>query len=228
MTEPRAPRTVLNIGSGPARPEKLHAAFRGPDWREVRLDIDPEVLPDILGTMTDMGASVATGSVDAIWSSHNIEHLPAHEVPTAFAEFARVLTPGGFALLTCPDIEAVAALVVEKGLDCVAYVSPAGPVTPLDMLFGHGASIAAGHGFMAHRTGFTVQRLARIVLEAGFGEVRLARGRFDLWALCLMPGCALESVAPFFADTAQRDLVAPSAMPEADAAAPLPALARSA
>lgn len=201
-------RTVLNIGSGPARPEKLHAVFRSADWRELRLDIDPAVRPDIVGTMTDMGASVADGSIDAIWSSHNIEHLAAHEVAPALGEFTRVLKPGGFALLTCPDVEAAARLVLEKGLDAVAYVSPAGPVTPLDMLFGHGASIAAGHGFMAHRTGFTVRRLARVVLEAGFGEVRLAKGRLDLWALCLMAECRLGAIAPAFARTAQADLVA--------------------
>lgn len=207
-------RTVLNIGSGPARPEKLHPAFRGADWRELRLDIDPAVEPDIIGSMTDMGGAVADGSIDAIWSSHNIEHLHAHEVPTALAEFRRVLKGDGFALITCPDIEAVAALVLENGLDAVAYVSPAGPVTPLDMLFGHGASIAAGHGFMAHRTGFTVTRLARVVLEAGFAEVRLAKGRLDLWALCLMPNCAIEALAPAFATTAQADLLAPAPAPQ--------------
>lgn len=215
-------RTVLNIGSGPARPEKLHAAFRGKGWREVRLDIDPAVQPDIVGSMTAMGTAVADGSIDAIWSSHNIEHLHAHEIPVALAEFRRVLKPDGFALITCPDVEAIAALVTEKGLDAVAYVSPAGPVTPLDMLFGHGASIAAGHGFMAHRTGFTVQRLARMVLEARFAEVRLAKGRFDLWALCLMPDCRIEAVAPFFAATAQGDLVVPAAAPE-PASRPVPA-----
>jgi len=43
-------------------------------WKEIRLDIDPANAPDILGTMLDMPA-VADGSVDAIYSSHNIEHL---------------------------------------------------------------------------------------------------------------------------------------------------------
>jgi hypothetical protein len=42
--------------------------------------------PDIVGTMTDMSA-VADASVDALFSSHNIEHLYPHEVPVALAEF---------------------------------------------------------------------------------------------------------------------------------------------
>src|SRR5665213_540831 len=39
------------------------------------------------------------------------------------------------------------------------YTSPAGPITPLDMLFGHSDSIASGHLYMAHKTGFTCASL---------------------------------------------------------------------
>ena len=43
-------------------------------------------------------------SVDAVFSSHNIEHLYPHEVPLALKEFMRVLKPDGFVLMTCPDL----------------------------------------------------------------------------------------------------------------------------
>jgi predicted SAM-dependent methyltransferase len=43
------------------------------------MGLDHAVQPDVVGTMTDMSA-VATGSIDAIVSSHNIEHLYPHEV----------------------------------------------------------------------------------------------------------------------------------------------------
>ena len=43
------------------------------------MGLDPAVQPDVVVTMTDMSA-VATGSIDAILSSHNIEHLYPHEV----------------------------------------------------------------------------------------------------------------------------------------------------
>jgi hypothetical protein len=46
----------------------------------LRLDIDKNVNPDIVGTMLDMSA-VADASVDAVFSSHNIEHLYPHEAP---------------------------------------------------------------------------------------------------------------------------------------------------
>jgi predicted SAM-dependent methyltransferase len=43
------------------------------------MGLDHAVQPDVVVTMTDMSA-VATGSIDAIVSSHNIEHLYPHEV----------------------------------------------------------------------------------------------------------------------------------------------------
>ena len=57
-------------------------ALNTADWEEIRFDIDPNASPDIVGAMTDM-SGVATASVDAVYSSHNIEHVFAHEVPVA-------------------------------------------------------------------------------------------------------------------------------------------------
>lgn len=113
----------------------------GLDWCEIRLDIDESVNPDVIGTMTNM-QGVGDRSVDAVFSSHNIEHLYPHEVPVALAEFHRVLKPDGFALITCPDLQSVAALIAEDRLTEAAYVSPAGPITPLDIVYGHRASMA--------------------------------------------------------------------------------------
>ncbi|GGD99089.1 generic methyltransferase [Aureimonas endophytica] len=191
-------RRVLNVGSGPPGLSRLHPVFRDPSWRAVRLDIDPGVAPDIVGDMADLRALVPDMSFDAVWSSHNLEHLPAHRVGAALGEWRRVLAPTGFALLTCPDVEAVARLVLDKGLDATAYESPAGPITARDMLWGHGASIAGGHGFMAHRTGFTAESLGEAALAAGFAEIRVARRHFALWALCLMPRAVLGVIETLF------------------------------
>jgi SAM-dependent methyltransferase len=80
---------------------------------------------------------VATGSVDAIWSSHNLEHLQRHEVPLALREFFTVLKPQGSLLLELPNLRQVAQLIVEYRLEDRAYNSSSGPITPLDMIFGH-------------------------------------------------------------------------------------------
>lgn len=174
---------LLHIGCGPKRKDQTLPAFQSDDWQEVRFDIDESVAPDIIGTMTDMSA-VETGSMDALFSSHNVEHLYPHEVAVAFREFQRVLKDDGFAIITCPDLQSVAALIAEDKLLDPAYVSPAGPITPLDILFGHRASMERGNLYMAHHVGFTQKVLAGTLKSAGFGAVLTVRRpeKFDLWA----------------------------------------------
>jgi predicted SAM-dependent methyltransferase len=126
--------------------------------------------------------TVPAASVDAIWSSHNLEHLFAHEVPVALREFLRVLKPGGVALVTMPDLQQVAEFVAADRLEDVIYQSPAGPITARDCLYGLGTAIAAGNVFMAHRTGFTAKSLRRHLIEAGFVDVQTWFSPFALWA----------------------------------------------
>lgn len=176
--------TLLHVGCGQKRKRQTTAGFDTPEWNEVRLDIDPAVSPDIVAAMTDM-TPVADESVDAVYSSHNIEHLYAYEVPVALAEFRRVLRPDGFVVITCPDLRSVAALVAQDRLMEPAYVSPAGPISPHDILYGHGAAMEAGNLFMAHRCGFTCRSLVATLQQANFASVAgMQQPRaYALWAL---------------------------------------------
>lgn len=179
------PKVLLHVGCGTANPKRMPEIFQGSDWNEIRLDIDPGVQPDIVADVADMNM-VPAGRVDAVWSCHNLEHLDTYAVPAALQEMRRVLKPGGFLLLHTPDLETLAQLVVQGKLETVMYESPAGPITPLDMLFGHGRSLEQGNHYMAHRTGFTQERLGRLLLEAGFAEARVLRGNsYDLWAVAV-------------------------------------------
>jgi SAM-dependent methyltransferase len=192
------PRRVLNAGAGPRSDDSLPAIFKNDTWREVRLDVDPATAPDVVASITSMRSFFSSASFDAVWSSHSLEHVYGHEASLALGEFRRVLKPDGFALITCPDLEAVASALIEHGPDYVSYVSAIGPITPLDMLFGHDASIAAGHRTMAHKTGFTATRLARLLLEAGFANVLTRTLQFDLWALALMGKADQSGIASEF------------------------------
>jgi len=178
---------LLHVGSGQSRRESLPHFFQSAQWNEIRLDIDPQVNPDILGSILDLSA-VPDASVDAIWSSHNLEHVNSFEVPLALAEFRRVLKPRGFVLITVPDLRAITKYVANNDLDQPLYQSAAGPITAMDVMFGHQTSIANGNHYMAHRTGFTSNLLGKVLLDAGFSEVRVHEGqRWDLWALATLP-----------------------------------------
>ena len=177
-------KTFVYVGCGRKTRAQTGPGFKGEDWREIRLDIDPRVAPDIVGNMTDM-SGVRAGPVDAMFSSHNIEHLYPREVPQALAKFNRVLNPDGIAVLTCPDPQSVCALVAADKLTEPAYTSPAGPISPLDILPGHRDSIQRGNLCMAHRRGFTLRVRLGTLKTAGFaGVFGLRRAvHFDLWAI---------------------------------------------
>ncbi|MGO8740242.1 class I SAM-dependent methyltransferase [Rhodoblastus sp.] len=217
MTEVKK-RRLLNAGSGASIGGKLPPFFSPGSWEEVRLDVDPATRPDIIASLADMRRAVPDASFDALYSSHAVEHLYAHEVIPAFHEFRRVIKPDGFALITCPDLVAISRFILQYGAEEVAYSSPAGPIRPIDMLFGHGRSIGEGRVAMAHHTGFTAARLARVAIESGFKEVRASEGHFfDLWTILLGPQASEAAIAPMFAGTDLSRLFVRPANPAAPA-----------
>lgn len=198
-------RCVLDAGAGPPDNSRLHAIFKG--WRVVRQDIDPGVKPDILGSITDLRGKAGDGTFDAVWSSHNIEHLYSHEVAMSLGEIKRILKPDGFALITCPDLEQIGRLIAGGDVERTVYHSPAGPISVIDMLYGHTASINKGNTYMAHNTGFTVSRLGNVLQKAGFTESWVAAGPLiDLWAVALMPKTDQNQLREMLAKTDQKFL----------------------
>lgn len=174
---------ALHVGCGAA---SLPAAlFPTEEWQEIRLDIDPDVKPDVVASLVDI--PVEDGSVAAVYSAHNVEHLHAHDVPRALAEFHRVLRPGGFCLIAVPDFGRAAQWIADGGAEAVAYEAPCGPVTPMDIVFGH-RGMTAGNPFMAHRTGFTLAGLEAAMQRAGF-HIRQSEVRgWDLVVLGVKDG----------------------------------------
>ncbi|MHB2170111.1 class I SAM-dependent methyltransferase [Alsobacter sp. R-9] len=195
MTAESERRLVLNVGCGNPRRNRLKELFPPSAWQEVRLDLDPKVQPDLVASTTDLSC-LADRRMDAVWSSHNLEHLHDHEVGVALRELVRILRSDGFCVITTPDIVRVAAVIAAGRLEEPLYISPAGPVTPLDVMFGLRRSVAAGNGFMAHRTAFSAERLGRLLVEAGFAEARVWQGdAYDLWAVGLMPDAKGDAIA---------------------------------
>lgn len=194
-------KKFLHVGCGPATKLNLKG-FDTDDWTEIRFDIDEAVNPDIVGTLTDMSA-VKTGSIDAVFSSHSIEHIYPHEVIGALKEFNRVLTKNGYAVITCPDLQSVCEAVANDKLLEPLYQSPAGPISPIDILYGHRGYIASGKTYYAHRSGFTYRVLDEALAQAGFlGRAGLRRPQnFDLWIVAFKnqaPELEMRKIAQIF------------------------------
>lgn len=145
--------TVLHVGCG-TNPAPTWLS----DYQEVRLDIDPRVEPDVIASMTDLGA---IGPFDLIYTCHALEHLYPHDVRVALAEFLRVLKPGGGVVIVVPNLDGV------KPDEEVLYESDAGPVCGLDMYYGM-ARLIAENPHMAHHSGFVPATLEAAMQAAGF------------------------------------------------------------
>lgn len=147
-----------------------------PDYEEVRLDIDPKCKPHIVADMTDMGE---IGGFDVVYSCHALEHLYPHQVPRAVAEFRRVLTDGGRAIIVVPDLEGVSPT------DEVLFeVYGTGGITGLDLMYGYGP-VLESMPYMAHHTGFVSETL-RAMLAAYFRAVEVKRVKpYNLLAIAV-------------------------------------------
>jgi SAM-dependent methyltransferase len=182
VTETGVP-VLLHVGCGAATLADIPVSgFQSSLWRELRLDADASVHPDIAGSMTDM-PDVASGTVDAIYSSHGIEHLYWHDVPKALAEFLRVLKDDGFVVITCPDVQAAAAMVAQDRMFDTAYESAAGSITPFDIFYSYRPFVEQNPQWMSHHCGFTFSTLTGVLRDAGFKATAGFRRptAFDLW-----------------------------------------------
>jgi predicted SAM-dependent methyltransferase len=159
-------KTLLHVGCASLSITDLKG-FNNNHWNEIRLDIDERRNPDIVGTLTDMSL-VKTASIDAIYSAYNIDHIYPHEVPIALNEFYRVLNEDGIVIIKCPDIQTVCELVAQDKLLETFYESPAGPISPIDILFGNRRAVAKGNIYMAKKCGFTYSVLDGAFHQAGF------------------------------------------------------------
>jgi SAM-dependent methyltransferase len=163
-------RRVLNVG-GNNKDIPIPACFKG--WDHALLDIDRKGDPDIVCDAREL-ATLPRGQFDAVYCSHNLEHYYPHHAIKVLRGFMHVLKDDGFAMIKVPDIRAVMKHCVDTGMDIhdVLYVSPAGPITVHDVIYGWGRQIeSSGQDFFAHKAGFTVTSLRDALTKGGFRTV---------------------------------------------------------
>ena len=101
-----ASAALLHLGSGPERI---------PGWINVDLYFPAELCLDLTRPLP-----LPTGSVDAIYSQHFLEHIPRDAGARLIAECARVLKPGGWLRISTPDLERHVELYRAGRLDAAA------------------------------------------------------------------------------------------------------------
>jgi predicted SAM-dependent methyltransferase len=154
-------KRLLNVGSGESK--ELPEAFA--DCEHVRVDIDASCNPDIVAPMTNLGE---IGRFDIVLCSHALEHIYPHETVPALKEFWRVLKMQGHCLIFVPDLEGIQAN------ELVLYHDQTGPITGLDLIYGHRRHMAT-QPHMAHHNGFTAATLTEALLQAGFAKAQASR-----------------------------------------------------
>ena len=178
-------KTFLHIGCGHNTKCDTTSGFNTDSWDEIRVDINPDVSPDIVANMLDISL-ISSGSINAVFSSHNIEHLYPYQVQLALREFYRVIDDHGFLVITCPNLKSLGKYLSDDKVLETLYESPSGPVTAIDILYGFRQSLAEGNHHMAHRCGFTMKILISSLREVSFKSVASIEREspfFDLWAV---------------------------------------------
>jgi len=108
------------------------------------------------------------GTVDLIYASHVLEHLPNVNVGSVLAEWHRVLKTGGILRLSVPDFDRLLAIYEAGGRDL-------GPI--IGMLYG-----GQDDPYNFHRTAFTERTLSDALEKAGFSEVRRWSSTVEDWS----------------------------------------------
>ncbi|MDR1360420.1 MAG: class I SAM-dependent methyltransferase [Deltaproteobacteria bacterium] len=178
----------LHAMSGTANRQRTTLVFAGSEWEEVRMDPSKEVSPAIRDSFPDM-REVEDNSFDAVYTAHSLERLYPHQAMAALGNCRRVLKEDGYLVVICADIQEACAMASQDGLLETAYESPAGPVTPLDILYGFRPALAAGRLDLACHCGFTAKVLMSSLAQSGFGTVWASKNSktFSMAALATKP-----------------------------------------
>lgn len=164
--------SFLNVG-GANKSIQVPAQFAG--WQHLLLDIAPG--PDVdLVLDARLLTTASPGQFDAVYCSHNLEHYYRHDCDKVLTGFLHVLKLEGYAQIIVPNTGEVFRQVLERGLDIddVLYQSPAGPITPHDVIYGLGSEIErSGLDFYAHKRGFTPRSMQSTLQKAGFKHIKL-------------------------------------------------------
>ena len=141
------------------KPLNLHIGGQKahPDWKILDIEARPEV--DFVGDAADL-SQFADNSVDTIYASHVLEHFHHslnNELNRVLGDWHRVLKPGGYLMLSVPDLQTLCWLFLNPNLE------PMERYYLMGIIFG-----GQNNPYDVHRVGFDLQILGLFLQKAGF------------------------------------------------------------
>lgn len=99
----------INLGSGQAR-------FEGPEWTNVDCVSREGQIPDLIDDARTLN-EIEDNSVDGIVLQHCLEHFVLPDASRVIGSCWRVLKPGGWLVVTVPNIRALGQRWLMGGID---------------------------------------------------------------------------------------------------------------
>jgi SAM-dependent methyltransferase len=178
---------LLNVG-GSTKKIPLGPPYDGMDIEHVLLDIAAGPGVDLIWDARDLDRFNGA-TYDVVYCSHNLEHFSVKDFPQVLKGFFHVLRPGGIVDIRVPNMLAAIKMTLERNLDLddTLYVSPGGPISLHDMMYGFGEYVKSGNEFMQHKCGFSPKTLERALTATGFINVRTDGSTLNLVACGVKP-----------------------------------------
>ena len=152
------PLVKLKLGCG----DKILGVYANVDVAESRAGRRPDILCNFRAL-----TPFEDNSADEILSVHVVKHFGRWEVVGVLKEWARVLKPGGRMVLKCPNLKSACESILANP-DFHTGPGPGGQRTMWEF---YGDS-SWRDPLMVHRCGYTPQRFAAIMAEAGLMNIR--------------------------------------------------------
>ena len=139
---------ILDVGSGIGNEGMIKAFFGDVEKEVIRLDINPEVNPDILHDITQPLPEEHIGKYDIVFSSHMLEHMERAQVFPVMRNIASAVKNLGEVWIIVPDLK-WAAQEILAGRDGMQVQG---------LLYG---AQRPGNPWDIHKSGFTLNALRR-------------------------------------------------------------------
>jgi predicted SAM-dependent methyltransferase len=130
----------------------------GADKLDGYLSVDLYAPADIQDDVTKL-EKIKDNTISEIRAFHLLEHLKDSDVPLALAAMFRVLSPGGRVMIEVPDL-------IWLFQDFLNTPEPGRWGWKIQTIFG-----LQSHEGEFHRTGFSGERLGKMLVETGFSRI---------------------------------------------------------